>query len=417
MSLRAFFLLPAVLCALIVVPARAQDSLKDAAARQKIILEQVQADYEDAKKEATKLAADNPARAIVVLRTMRDKIADNADLPDAERARMMTYLEFRIGNLTKRIDTEKTIALTPAPSARAQEEKRKAQEAEALKQDLAKLEQLRREGRTDEARIQAALIQRDHPNNPAVQADKMRTDVLAAKDKDADIKARKEMAFLQVGQSLEESLIAPARDYTFPDAQKWREITEKRTRPKMTPEEEKVMKALTQPVTIDLKDSTLEAVIGLLREKTGLPINDPPKPILEEKGITYQTPISVSLSEVTTRTVLKKVLSDVGLTYIVKGGAVQITTPERAKETLTVRTYYIGDLLTFAPEVRFNPYAQQVQAQAVNDIIGLIVGSVDPDSWWTKGGPGRIVFDPRTGSLIVSQTAEIHYMLSMGRGR
>jgi len=46
---------------------------------------------------------------------------------------------------------------------------------------------------------------------------------------------------------------------------------------------------------------------------------------------------------------------------------------------------------------------------------GLIVSSVEPQSWWVNGGPGRIVFDPRTKSLIVSQTAEIHYMLSLGK--
>ena len=48
-------------------------------------------------------------------------------------------------------------------------------------------------------------------------------------------------------------------------------------------------------------------------------------------------------------------------------------------------------------------------------IIGLIVSSVEPQSWWVNGGTGRIVFDPRTKSLIVSQTAEIHYMLSLGK--
>src|SRR5262249_50720291 len=185
--------------------------------------------------------------------------------------------------------------------------------------------------------------------------------------------------------------------------------TKKRTKLNVTPEEAKVIKALSSPITIDMKESTLEAVIGYLKDKAGVDINVP-KLILEERNITYQTPVSVSLKDVTLRTVLKKVLADVGLTYIVKEGAIQVTTEERAKQTLTVRTYYIGDLLGFAPGVRFSPYAR-----AINDIIGLIVSSVEPQSWWVNGGPGRIVFDPVTRSLIVSQTAEIHYMLSLGK--
>ncbi len=75
----------------------------------------------------------------------------------------------------------------------------------------------------------------------------------------------------------------------------------------------------------------------------------------------------------------------------------------------------MGDLL-FQNDLSMPRYAQQAQAmRTINDLIGVIVGTVEPDSWWVNGGPGRIVFDPRTMSLVVTQTAEVHYMLNLKR--
>jgi hypothetical protein len=390
-----------------------RDVLKDAQQRIQVEIQRAEKEFADVKAEARTAARDNPARAVALLEALREKVAANADLPEAKRDEMLRGLKISIDAYKLRgEDLRSTPPPNPAAAARAQEEKRKKDDAERLQQQLDKLDRLRRAGRNEEALIVAAEIARDYPDNPAAQAERIRTGTATARAADADVRAKREMAFLRIGQSIDESSIPQAEDIRFPD--NWEEITKKRSKMNLTPEEAKVLKALNSPVTIDLKDSTLEAVINYLKDKTGVEINVP-KLILEERNITYQTPVSVSLKDVTLRTVLKKVLADVGLTYIVKEGAIQVTTEERAKQTLTVRTYYIGDLLGFAPGVRISPYARVIQAQAINDIIGLIVSSVEPQSWWVNGGPGRIVFEPRSQSLIVSQTAEIHYMLSLGK--
>jgi hypothetical protein len=392
-----------------------RDLLKDAQQRVQIEIQRVEAEFNEVKKQAKEVSRDNPARAIALLEALREKIAANADLPDAKRDQLLQSIKISIDAYKLRGEDLRSVPVpNPAATARAQEEKRKAEDADRLRQQLDKLDRLRRAGRADEAMILAAEIARDYPDNPAAQAERLRTGIARAQAADADLKAKRELAFLRVGQSIEESAIPQAEDIRFPD--NWAEITKKRTKLNVTPEEAKVIKALSSPITIDMKESTLEAVIGYLKDKAGVDINVP-KLILEEKNITYQTPVSVSLKDVTLRTVLKKVLADVSLTYIVKEGAIQVTTEERAKQTLTVRTYYIGDLLQFAPGVRISPYAQVIQAQAINDIIGLVVSSVEPQSWWINGGPGRIVFEPRSQSLIVSQTAEIHFMLGLGKQR
>ena len=75
----------------------------------------------------------------------------------------------------------------------------------------------------------------------------------------------------------------------------------------------------------------------------------------------------------------------------------------------------MGDLQALT-DVRIPAFARKAQAiQTINDMIGVIVGTVEPNSWWVNGGPGRIVFEPTTMTLIVTQTAEVHYMLGFKR--
>ena len=205
--------------------------------------------------------------------------------------------------------------------------------------------------------------------------------------------------------------IAPAGDIEFP--RNWLELTKKRQQINVTEKEKKILKALDMPIDIDLKESTLKAVLGYLNDKTGLNL-DAPKLILEEASITYETPVSVSLKNVRVKTVLKKVLADVGLTYTIAKESVVITTEERAKKMLSTRTYYIGDLIGHTGQ-RLGGINSTAQAiLALNDIIGVIVGSVEPQSWWVNGGQGTIAFDPKSMSLVVKQTAEVHYRLAIG---
>jgi hypothetical protein len=109
-------------------------------------------------------------------------------------------------------------------------------------------------------------------------------------------------------------------------------------------------------------------------------------------------------------------LADLGLTYIVKDEAIFVTTPTKAKDYMTVRTYYIGDL---APQydLRYGPFLGQLQAaQTISQLVNMIQNNVEKESWEANGkeGGGTIVFSPATMSLIVKQSAEVHYKVMEG---
>ena len=64
--------------------------------------------------------------------------------------------------------------------------------------------------------------------------------------------------------------------------------------------------------------------------------------------------------------------------------------------------------------------ANKVQmAQQANQLILMIMNTIEPASWQGVGerGYGTISYNPATMTLIVRQTAEMHYMLGGGLGR
>jgi hypothetical protein len=177
----------------------------------------------------------------------------------------------------------------------------------------------------------------------------------------------------------------------------------------------KLLKALNTPMTIDVQDSTLEDVLTYLQDKAGITIVLP-QAILDEWKISSKTPVCINLKSVTLRTILKKVLGDLDLTYIINKEVIEVRTEERAKKAMTTRAYPIRDLALLV-----NPRLKQTKdetkwRESADDIIKAIVDSIDPKSWSANGGPGKITFDLRTKSLVVTQSTEIHYRLAANIG-
>jgi hypothetical protein len=177
--------------------------------------------------------------------------------------------------------------------------------------------------------------------------------------------------------------------------------------------EAKMLKALKTPLNIDLQDSTLEAVLDHLQTTSGVSIVVP-KSVLEQKGIRNLSPVSIRLKGVTMRTILKKVLSDFDLTFVVREDALVVATDEQVRELLSTRVYPIADLLPMLG-VDVNPKLTQGKfLEHLRDIIGVIVDLIDTTSWWLNGGRGEIAFDTEYMSLVITQTEDVHLRLREG---
>ncbi len=352
-----------------------RDILDEAKQRQQVEIQRVEADYQKVYDAAKAMSVKEPAKAIAMLQTFRDMLTSNADIPADKRDAMLRRIKIAIDAYTGRVTDLTTQPLPTSP--RTTDKKPDDRDA----------------------------------RNVVDQAKKTRDQAANSLQASNQVKALREHNYVLVQLDVDKTNIPQVEDITFPAD--WKTKSEKRLAQQqpLTKEEKKILEALNTPMTVQLEDSTLEDVIKFLQDKTGVNIVVP-QTILEEKNITYKVGVSVNLKNVTMRTILKKTLADVGLVYIIKDNVIQVTTEERAKQTLTTRTYYMGDLMAVA-DLRMPPYARKAEAiRMINDMIGVIVGSVEPNSWWVNGGPGKIVFDPNTMTLIVTNTAEVHFMLN-----
>jgi hypothetical protein len=187
---------------------------------------------------------------------------------------------------------------------------------------------------------------------------------------------------------------------------------------KVTKEEATLLKALSSTVTVDFDKTPFKDVMNYLSEKTGINIF-PDNGSLKDAGVEYDSPVTFKAKGMSLRTVLKKVLGDLGLTYVIMEANIQVITPDRTKDYMVSRAYPVQDLV--APfDMRWGPVANRVQmAQQASILIQMIINTVDPTSWQgvSDHGHGTIFYDPATMSLVIRQTAEMHYMLGGGLGR
>jgi len=215
---------------------------------------------------------------------------------------------------------------------------------------------------------------------------------------------------LGVLRSVDKSARADGRDISFP--KNWVELSKRRsTAQKISAKEEAILKALNATIPADFDNHEFADVLDYLRKATGVSITVDQR-AMEEMGVTYKTPITLKLKS-TLRTLLKRMLGDLNMAYVVKDETILITSRERAKAMTTTRTYYLGDLAA-SVNFRFGPVLSKiVMMQNVNQLINTITQTVDPQSWKVNNpdAVGVIAFNPLTMSLTVVQTAEIHYSI------
>jgi hypothetical protein len=157
--------------------------------------------------------------------------------------------------------------------------------------------------------------------------------------------------------------------------------------------EARILEALERKDSIDFANEPLEQVARILGERHGVQIVLATS-TLADAAITPQTPITKTLANVSLRTILREMLVDLKLTYVIRNHVIQITTPEDAQGVLTNWLYDFGDLVEPDPNRGFE------------DLIKLITSTVEPNSWDAVGGPGFVrAFGDRW--LFVSQTADV----------
>lgn len=386
-----------------------KDDLVDRAAKEREVAKQaleqrVQSALDEADKQADKAKAEEQ------LRDLLKQVEADDELSIVRKVSLAAGIKERLERL--RNGTNKA-GKEPGFAA--------DREDDQVREKLDQISELRKQGRLAEAQRAAEALARQHPNNTV--AKQVRNNLALA---DAISEAGRTAAQAEHGtrtalSSPSKSAIPIAGDIQYPSKEKWAEINKrpaKWNQVPLTEKEQALLKSLAQALDerIDLKDQPLDKVLEYLQKLLGAQFRVDKKAI-DDLNLTYETPISVSLPRgLSKRTILRRILNDVGLTYIIKDEGLMITSVEMAQKELTTRTYQIDDLLGLSSDRYFRsgvPGPGQMDA-TVRFLVDLIQSQIDPHSWEKSGGPGSITFFAPTRTLIVKQTAEVHALMSLG---
>lgn len=366
----------------LLAPLRGQDALNEAKARQEVLAQKFQKEVQDGVKRASSMARTRPQDALRELRALLSRIEGEEDLLPGVRQRLSLRLRASIDSLEWQSTRRQTKRDERSVQAAVRDENRRIQQQERRRPDNVQ----RRTVDTASSIIgsrQAQLAQLQ------------------------DIRRRRNEGLLNVYKEVEKSAIPNPNDITFPDD--WVEKSMKRSpRAKMTETERAILQQLNKPISVEFNKEPLQNVIEYLQKTAKIPITLDRQAMMDV-GVNEETPVTLNMNGFSTRTVLKRLLGDLNLTYVVRDETVLVTSVQKARTMMTTRTYYIGDLLGYSNFALGLPINQVGVAEAVNTIIQTIT-QTDPDSWNANNpeAGGTVIYDPISMSLIVRQSAEFH---------
>ncbi|MHC4096553.1 MAG: M56 family metallopeptidase [Planctomycetota bacterium] len=169
---------------------------------------------------------------------------------------------------------------------------------------------------------------------------------------------------------------------------------------------------------VDLSQFTPEMPLSEAIEELKNSVEPPLKIIVlwrdleDTANILTNTPINMdAISAVRLGTALKLLLMSVSssfadIDYVVQTGVITIASKESLPSKMVTRVYAIFDLVDTILDPNTGKVAGYNEDDA-NDILGHIIDTVEPDSWYEAGGEGRIAIY-KGKKLIVFQTREIH---------
>lgn len=387
--------------------------------------QKTEADVRTALLQAQNLAARDPAKAAERLQATIVQLEDNTSLTQERREHLTALLRRRIEAL-KSAPAEPALTEADLQAKIHRFENRKDQEQKNdedanLRKKLAEVLDLQKNGKPAEAKRAAEELTKQYPGHPAAQNALLTAAAFDQLASAREIRKEKTQRFGAALNDVDRSAMPPIGDIEFP--KDWKEKSERRkmyAAPRLSARERAILQALNSPVTVNFKEEKFQEVLEYLSTLMGQSIVMT-RADLNDASISYETPVTLNVKGVAARTVLRKVLGEFGLTYVIKDESIQVVPLSKARELMVVRTYYIGDLMGVRggpgdPLTNlFGPGLGQVAAmQNIASVIEMIQTSVDPSSWQINNGPGAVYFHFPSMSLVVKQSAEVHNMIASG---
>jgi len=178
------------------------------------------------------------------------------------------------------------------------------------------------------------------------------------------------------------------------------------TEPRLGAKEAAIEAALDQETVFDFTDAPLSAVVEFVKQQYQIQIQLDNK-ALADAGVGSDTTITRNLHDVKLSSALDLLLGELELTFVIRDEVLMITTKAEAENILSTRVYPVADLVTPLDDDLLIGGRSEFRV-----LIELIDSAIKPESWDETGGPGVIKEHPKSLSLVISQTYEVHREIS-----
>jgi hypothetical protein len=337
------------------------------------------------------LARDlDPRVALGMLRRVKLQLEDDSTLPERQRAQLLQQVDLRL-------------SVVVAEARRRQDAEEAAAQQAAIK------------SKNEEQRTQSSQPGKKAATGGAYEtADRV---IGSAKQQLEVLDRTKFLRERGINSALNEIMISAANIEEQRITERFIFATKNRGA-KLDPKEAAVLKALNSTLSVDYNMAKFKEVLEDLTEKLAAAKLHVPIIVdensLKDAMVEYDDPVTFKIKNVTVRTILKKILGDKGLGYIVKEGTIQVVTAQRARETMVVRSYNVGDLVAADP--RAGIFGRQMMLMNVQSLMNVIQNASGDPALWQQGGATISFFEP-TRTLIIRAPAEVHHMLPQTFGR
>jgi hypothetical protein len=364
--------------------ARADDELDKFVAQNRIVAQKVKSEAASAIAQSRTLEKTDPDQAQALLQKALRQVQNSTALPAAEQTQLTSQLLGRLREVGE-----------------------VARQQKVVQQQIPLRELPKKPASVDPGKGPSAIAQQVIENTGA------------AVDSSARVNREKAKGYNSVVSGLGAGSIPPEGDIAFP--KDWAAKTKMRAGyagPKLSDKEIALVKALNSVMSVEFNETPLKSALELIQERTGQSIIVEPAS-LKEANIEYANEtVTFKANKAAVSTILRVILRNSGLTYVIKEGTLQVVTPARAREMMVVRTYPISDLVaTNDLAQQFGPFVARAQMLInVQNLINSIQSTVDPSIWQANGGGGSIQFFEPGMALIIRAPAEFHYQFA-GVGR
>jgi hypothetical protein len=404
-------------------PTTPNDPLELAKVKQKLAEQKAETEVNDVLKAADQQAKFNMPKAVQILKNARTDL-QFASIGEATRTRLTNLLDAKIAVLEGR-------PANPNPTNPGTKIDPKAAETKAAKKLIAekyfaelkdvregidRIKDYEAKGQREAANTEIARLTKSYPNNPAVIV-LGQTDSIATRLADADaFNKLYAQRMVKVQNDINKSALPAVTDVEFPSD--WKEKSERRlkaTMVQLSAKEKKIIESLDKPISVNFRDRPFEDVLQELSNLLDQPLLLDKKS-LEALELDLKKASTLQANGLSGRTVLRSILATQGLTFVVKDEAIQVVTVERARNLLTTRVYYLGDLINGTGPfggIQWGPFLNMQQTQANAEmLVAMIKKSIDPLSWnGEAGGAGSVTFHYPSMSIIVRASTEVHHTL------